>query len=133
MGMREIELSAGTIEYQDTGGDGPVLVLLHGLLMDASLWDDVIAELSAGYRCVAPTLPLGAHRHAMRSGADLSLPGIARLVAEFLDRLDLTDVTLVGNDTGGALVQLLIGRRRRPGRAGRARLVRRVRQLPARA
>ena len=39
-GMNEIELSAGTIEYQDTGGDGPVLVLLHGLMMDASLWDE---------------------------------------------------------------------------------------------
>jgi len=106
--MREIELSAGTIEYEDTGGDGPVLVLLHGLMMDASLWDDVIAGLSAGYRCVAPTLPLGAHRRAMRSGADLSMPGIARLAAEFMDRLDLRDVTLVGNDTGGALVQLLM-------------------------
>jgi pimeloyl-ACP methyl ester carboxylesterase len=106
--MREIELSAGTIEYEDTGGDGPVLVMLHGLMMDASLWDGPIADLGAGYRCVAPTLPLGAHRRAMHADADLSLPGIARLVAEFLDRLDLSDVTLVGNDTGGALVQLLM-------------------------
>jgi pimeloyl-ACP methyl ester carboxylesterase len=106
--MTEIELSAGTIDYTDTGGDGPVLVLLHGMLMDASLWDEVIADLSADHRCVAPTLPLGAHRHAMHADADLSLRGIARLVAEFLDRLDLRDVTLVGNDTGGALVQLLI-------------------------
>jgi pimeloyl-ACP methyl ester carboxylesterase len=105
--VKEIELSAGTIEYQDTG-DGPVLVLLHGLMMDASLWDGAISELSADYRCVAPTLPLGAHRQAMHADADLSLPGIARLVAEFLDRLDLQDVTLVGNDTGGALVQLLM-------------------------
>jgi pimeloyl-ACP methyl ester carboxylesterase len=105
--VKEIELSAGTIEYQDTG-DGPVLVLLHGLMMDASLWDGAISELSADYRCVAPTLPLGAHRQAMHPDADLSLPGIARLVAEFLDRLDLQDVTLVGNDTGGALVQLLM-------------------------
>jgi pimeloyl-ACP methyl ester carboxylesterase len=105
--VKEIELSAGTIEYQDTGG-GPVLVLLHGLMMDASLWDGAIAELSADYRCVAPTLPLGAHRQAMHADADLSLPGIARLVTEFLDRLDLQDVTLVGNDTGGALVQLLM-------------------------
>jgi pimeloyl-ACP methyl ester carboxylesterase len=105
--VKEIELSAGTIEYQDTG-DGPVLVLLHGLMMDASLWDGAIAELSADYRCVAPTLPLGAHRQAMHADADLSLPGIARLVAEFLDRLDLQDVTLVGNDTGGALVQLIM-------------------------
>src|SRR6266536_904710 len=105
--MREIELSAGTIEYTDTGG-GPTIVLLHGLMMDSSLWDGPIADLSADHRCVAPTLPLGAHRHAMHADADLSLPGIARLVAEFLDRLDLHDVTLVGNDTGGALVQLLI-------------------------
>jgi pimeloyl-ACP methyl ester carboxylesterase len=106
--MNEIELSAGTIEYTDTGGDGPVVVLLHGLMMDASLWDGPIAGLSPGHRCLAPTLPLGAHRHPMRDGADLSLPGIAGLVTEFLDRLDLRDVTLVGNDTGGALVQLLM-------------------------
>jgi pimeloyl-ACP methyl ester carboxylesterase len=77
-------------------------------MMDASLWDGPIADLSVDHRCVAPTLPLGAHRHAMHADADLSLRGIARLVAEFLDRLDLHDVTLVGNDTGGALVQLLI-------------------------
>ena len=105
--MPQIELAAGTIEYTDTGGGGPVIVLLHGLLMDATLWDEVTAALSPGHRCVAPTLPLGAHRHAMKVGADLSLPGIAKLVAEFLDRLGLDDVTLVGNDTGGAIVQLL--------------------------
>ncbi|MCX4451817.1 alpha/beta hydrolase [Streptomyces sp. NBC_01340] len=105
----EIELSAGTLTYRDTGGDGPVLVLLHGLMMDASLWDETIAELAADHRCVAPTLPLGAHRHGMRADADLSLPGVARLVVEFLDRLDLRAVILVGNDTGGALVQLVMG------------------------
>jgi pimeloyl-ACP methyl ester carboxylesterase len=106
--MTQIELSSGTIDYTDTGGDGPVLVLLHGLMMDASLWDGVIADLSSDHRCVAPTLPLGAHRHPMRPDADLSLPGIARLVAEFCDRLGLEDVTLAGNDTGGALVQLVM-------------------------
>ena len=52
------------------------------------------------------------------SDADLSLPAIARLVEEFLDRLDLHDVTLVGNDTGGALVQLVLaGKAERVGRA----------------
>lgn len=107
LGMTEIELSAGIVEYEDTGGDGPVIVLLHGLLMDSSLWAGVLAELAADFRCVAPTLPMGAHRHAMNSDADLSLPGIAELVMELLDRLDLHDVTLVGNDTGGALVQVL--------------------------
>jgi pimeloyl-ACP methyl ester carboxylesterase len=105
--MSEIELSAGTIDYTDSGGEGPVIVLLHGLLMDASLWDEMIVGLP-GYRCLAPTLPLGAHRRAMNPGADLSLPGIARLVTEFLDRLGLADVTLAGNDTGGAITQVLI-------------------------
>jgi pimeloyl-ACP methyl ester carboxylesterase len=85
--MKQIELSAGTIEYQDTGGDGPALVLLHGLMMDASLWDGPIADLAADHRCIAPTLPLGAHRHAMRADADLSLPGIARLVWASEDRV----------------------------------------------
>ena len=78
------------------------------MMMDATLWDGLIADLSPGHRCVAPTLPLGAHRHPMKAGADLSLPAIARLVTEFLDRLDLSDVTLVGNDTGGAIVQLVL-------------------------
>jgi pimeloyl-ACP methyl ester carboxylesterase len=107
--MHQIELSAGTIEFADTGGEGPPVVLLHGLLMDASLWDGVIADLAIDHRCLAPTLPLGGHRQAMNAGADLSLTGLARLVSEFLDRLDLHDVTLVGNDTGGAIVQLLAG------------------------
>ncbi len=106
--MNEITLSAGTIEYDDTGGDGPPIVFLHGLLMDSSLWDGPVADLRRGHRCLTPTLPLGAHRRAMDVEADLSLPGIARLVAEFLDHLDLRTVTLVGNDTGGALVQLLM-------------------------
>ncbi|NBH04782.1 alpha/beta hydrolase [Amycolatopsis sp. SID8362] len=103
----QIELTAGTVEYTDTGGPGPVVVFVHGLLMDGSLWDGPVAALP-GHRCVVPTLPLGAHRKPMRPGADLSLPGIARLLMEFLERLDLREVTLVGVDTGGALVQLLM-------------------------
>jgi pimeloyl-ACP methyl ester carboxylesterase len=106
--MNEVELSSGTLQYVDSGTDGPVVVLLHGLLMDASLWDDVIADLATDHRCIAPTLPLGAHRLPMSPAADLSLPGIAALVVEFLERLDLRDVVLVGNDTGGALVQLVL-------------------------
>jgi pimeloyl-ACP methyl ester carboxylesterase len=115
----EIDLSAGTLDYLDTGGGGPTLVLLHGLLMDSSLWDGPIADLSTDHRCIAPTLPLGAHRHPI--SGDLSLPAIARLVEEFLDRLDLHDVTLVGNDTGGALVQLVLAGK--PERVARAVLV----------
>jgi pimeloyl-ACP methyl ester carboxylesterase len=105
---RAIELAAGPIEYQDTGGEGPTVLLLHGLLMDGSLWDDVIADLSRDHRCVVPTLPLGAHRHGMAAEADLSLSGVAGLVQELIERLGLRDVTVVGVDTGGAIVQLMM-------------------------
>jgi len=104
--MPQVELSAGTIEYEDTGGDGPVVVLLHGLAMNSSVWHEVVPDLRTDYRCVLPTLPLGGHRIPMRPEADLSLRGLVRLVAEFLDTLGLRDVTLVGNDWGGA--QLLV-------------------------
>ena len=104
----QLTLSTGTVDYEDTGGAGPVVLLVHGLLMDASLYDDVVADLARDHRCIVPTLPLGAHRHGAVEDADLSLRGIARLVAELLERLDLRDVTLVGNDTGGAIVQLLM-------------------------
>lgn len=105
--MREVELSAGAIEYEDTGGSGPVIVLLHGLIMDGSLWRHVVEDLRTDYRCVLPTLPLGAHRHPMRADADLSMRGIAEIVGELIERLELREVTLAMNDWGGA--QLLIG------------------------
>ena len=98
--MPVIELSAGTIEYDDTGGDGPVVFLMPGLAMDASLWRHVVRELRGDFRCIVPTLPLGGHRLPMRPGADLSPRGIGRLEAEFIERLDLHHVTLVGNDSG---------------------------------
>jgi pimeloyl-ACP methyl ester carboxylesterase len=81
------------------------VLLLHGLLMDHSLWDQVIADLSPDHRCIAPILPLGAHR--LPVGAEPSLQLAARLVVELMDALDLEGVTLVGNDTGGAIAQLL--------------------------
>ncbi|HEX5946610.1 MAG TPA: alpha/beta hydrolase [Acidimicrobiales bacterium] len=102
--MPTIELSAGTIDYLDTGGDGPVVVPVHGLIQDGSVWRDVVADLRTDHRCVVPTLPLGAHRTPMAPEADLSIDGQARLLAEFLDRLDLHDVTLLANDWGGPLI-----------------------------
>jgi pimeloyl-ACP methyl ester carboxylesterase len=101
--MPEVELTAGTIEYEDTGGDGPVIVLLHGVLMDRTVWRRVVADLRADYRCVTPTLPLGAHARPMHSDADLSLRGFGVMVAELLERLDLRGVTLVQNDHAAAL------------------------------
>lgn len=101
--MPELELSAGTIDYEDVG-EGPTLVLLHGLAMDRSVWRHVVRELRPDHRLVAPTLPLGSHRRPMRPDADLSLRGHARLMAEFIERLDLRGVTLVQNDVGIGLV-----------------------------
>lgn len=102
--MRQVETAAGTIEVQDTGGEGPVVVLLHGLLMDHTLWRDVVAELKRDHRCVLPVLPVGSHRIPMKPDADLSMHGLARIVAEVLEELDLHDVVLVGNDLGVAQV-----------------------------
>jgi len=104
--MHEVELAAGTVEYQDTGGAGPVIVLLHGLIMDGSLWRHVVEDLRVDHRCVLPTLPLGGHRRAMHPDADLSAGGIAGIVGELMAALDLRDVTLAMNDWGGGMLVL---------------------------
>jgi pimeloyl-ACP methyl ester carboxylesterase len=102
--MAEITLSQGILHYRDHGS-GPCVVLIHGLFVNSSVWDQLVALL-AGRRCLMPDLPLGAHRTPM-NGADLSPPGLAEMIAEFIQRLQLNEVTLVGNDTGGALCQIL--------------------------
>ena len=102
--MRELELSSGTIEYGDTGGDGPVLVFQHGVLMSGSEWSAVVEDLRRDHRCIVPELPLGSHRRPMPADADLSFGGLIRLLYEFLDRLELRDVTLVGSDFGLSLM-----------------------------
>jgi pimeloyl-ACP methyl ester carboxylesterase len=107
--MPEITLEQGTIRYRDEGS-GPTLVFIHGALVDGSLWAPVVERLSGRARCVVPDLPLGSHRTPMRPDADLSPGGLARLIAGLLEALDLRDVTLVGNDTGGALCQLVATR-----------------------
>ncbi len=105
--MPTVELSVGSVEYEDTGGSGPTLVLLHGVVMDGSVWDPVVADLRDEFRCIVPTLPLGAHRHPVRADTHLSLEGFGAIVGELLDRLDLSDVTLVGNDHVAALALAL--------------------------
>jgi pimeloyl-ACP methyl ester carboxylesterase len=114
--MPEIELSHGTIEYSDQGS-GPVVVFIHGLLVNGRVWERVVPGVAAHARCIVPELPLGSHPRPMRLDADLTPPGLAALIAEFLQRLELQDVTLVGNDTGGALCQLVVTQH--PQRIGR--------------
>lgn len=102
-----VALAGGTIRVLDVGEGRPV-VFVHGLMVNGRLWRHVVPAISARARCVVPDLPLGGHSPAMMPDADLSPPGLARLIAELLDRLDLRDVVLVGNDTGGALCQLVV-------------------------
>lgn len=105
--VHRADLTGGRISYRATG-DGPPVVFVHGLLVNADLWRDVVpAVAEAGYRCIAPDWPLGSHTEPVPA-MDLSPGGVARTIEEFLERLDLSDVTLVSNDTGGALTQILI-------------------------
>jgi pimeloyl-ACP methyl ester carboxylesterase len=112
----EIDLPAGRIRYREAGEGKPV-VFVHGFLVDGRLWDGVVDGLSDRCRCIAPDWPIGAQQIAMNPDADLSPPGIADLIASFLEALDLEDVTIVGNDSGGAMSQVLVTRH--PERIGR--------------
>jgi pimeloyl-ACP methyl ester carboxylesterase len=115
---KAVELRAGTVAYSESGpSDAPAIVFIHGAFVDGTLWRKVVPDLNDRLRCIVPDLPLGSHRTPMREGADLSPYGLAALVAEFLEKLDLSDVTLVGNDTGGAISQITVTRH--PERIGR--------------
>jgi len=101
------ELSAGTIRYRDRG-EGPVVLFVHGVFVDSRLWDTTAELLLPNHRVIQPDFPLGAHQLAMHADADLSPPALGRLVLEFMGALDLRDVTIVGNDTGGAITQMAV-------------------------
>ncbi|MEC3956865.1 alpha/beta fold hydrolase [Nocardia sp. CDC153] len=103
--QRELSLSSGRLAYFEVG-DGEPLVFLHGPLMNANVWRKVIGGLSGRFRCIALDLPWGAHAIPMPN-ADLSFAGLAALVAEALEQLNLAGVTLVGSDGGTPLAQLL--------------------------
>lgn len=106
MTEHEVALSQGTIHYRDSGAGQPI-VFVHGLLVSGTLWRKVVPLLENRYRCIVPDWPLGAHREGMRADVDLTPTGLARTVNDFLVALDLEDVTLVGNDTGGAICQIV--------------------------
>jgi pimeloyl-ACP methyl ester carboxylesterase len=103
--MKEVTIPQGTIRYRESG-EGPPIVFVHGLLVDGSLWRKVTPLLSDHFRCLVPDFPIGSHTVPMNPDTDLSPPGLASIVAAFLEALDLEGVTLVGNDTGGAISQI---------------------------
>jgi pimeloyl-ACP methyl ester carboxylesterase len=107
MTTQKVRVDGLDIEYTDTG-TGPTVLFVHGVYVTGALWNDVVAELGNGFRCVAPTWPLGAHSTST-DGADLGAEAAARRIVHFMEQLDLTDVTVVANDTGGGLVLTSLG------------------------
>jgi len=108
--MPSVTLPHATIEYRESGdAGGPPVVFVHGALVDWRLWDGVAAGLAErGFRCILPTLPLGSHTIPVTDRSVLSPTGVAKLVHHLLVALDLNDVTLVGNDTGGGICQFVV-------------------------
>ena len=106
----ELALPQGALRYHSVGS-GPTLVFVHGVLVNANLWRKVVAGLSADFRCVTLDLPFGSHVAPMPPDADLSPPAVADLIADAIAALELDNVTLVGNDSGGAISQIVATRR----------------------
>src|SRR5688572_25726708 len=102
----EVHLPQGTIRYREDGTGEPLL-FVHGVVVNGSLWRNVAGPLSKDFRCIVPDWPLGSHEVPMAPDADLSPTALAQLVVDFMDALGLEQVTLVGNDTGGAICQLV--------------------------
>ena len=113
---REIRLGRGVIRYREVG-EGPAILFVHGILANGTLWREVVPPLSGAFRCIVPDLPLGGHEAPMGPDVDLGPGGVARMVADLMEALELRDVTLVGNDTGGAICQIVVAEH--PGRVGR--------------
>ncbi len=107
---RELALPQGPLRYHSVGS-GPTVVFVHGVLVNANLWRNVVAALSADFRCVTLDLPFGSHVAPLPPDADLSPPAAAVLIADAIEALELDDVTLVGNDSGGAISQIVATRR----------------------
>lgn len=111
--LRTVDTPHGQVRLIDTGGSGTPVLLVHALLTDPDFYAALAPVLVArGHRCLIPELPLGAHGVPLREGADLSPPGLARLLVEVLDALDVPRVHVVGVDTGGALTQILMAQHR---------------------
>ena len=106
---RTVEVPAGTLEYRAIGS-GPPVVFAHGAAVNADLWRRVAPALAGERLCIAPDLPIGGHSIPLRDGPDITLFDLGDILADFIEALELDDVTLVANDTGGAVAQALVGR-----------------------
>jgi pimeloyl-ACP methyl ester carboxylesterase len=103
-----VDIPQGAISYRACGTGSPI-VFVHGVGVNGDLWRHVVPRLAASHHCITPDLPWGSHSIPLTPDADLSLPGMARITADFVEALDLDNITIVANDTGGAVAQALVG------------------------
>lgn len=110
--MPQLSLQQATISYRVLGPEDsahPPVVFVHGILVDHRLWIRVAERLAdKGFRCILPDLPLGSHTLAVDDSVALTPGSVAEMVHELIGALGLTDATVVGNDTGGGICQLLV-------------------------
>lgn len=104
---RVVELPQGRVHYREAG-EGEPLLFVHGWGVNGTLWAETARHLATGHRCLVPDLPFGSHPEALKPDADLSPPGAARLLADLIDALDVRGATVVANDSGGAVSQILV-------------------------
>ena len=87
---------AGDFRYIATGGDGPVLLLLHGLFGALSNFQGIISRFGDRYNVVVPMLPV--YGLGLR---DTGIGGLLDHVDAFVRDRDYADVNLLGNSLGG--------------------------------
>jgi pimeloyl-ACP methyl ester carboxylesterase len=107
---RTLDLGGGRRIRAHVTGEGPPIVFVHGALVNANLWRKVVPRLE-GHTRVTLDMPLGSHLEPMPKHADMSALALANLLADAIEALDLSHVTIVGNDTGGGLTQIVAARR----------------------
>lgn len=88
-------------------GEGPELLLLHGVVANADLWGEVVEDLATDHRCVSVDLPLGAHDLPADPSVPLDVRTLAGAVADVVETTCSGPPVVVANDTGGAVAQLL--------------------------
>src|SRR4051812_31226539 len=99
-----VRVASGNISYVEQG-QGPVALFVHGVLLNGHVWRYQLTHLSDIRRCIALDLP--AHGETeIAADQDVSVTAIANTLVEFLDALDIGQVDLVGNDSGGGIAQI---------------------------
>jgi pimeloyl-ACP methyl ester carboxylesterase len=101
---RSVQTPSGRISYTEQG-TGPVALFVHGVLLNGQLWRHQLDHLSDIQRCIA--VDLLAHGDTeIAPDQDVSVTANAKMLREFIDALNIDQVDLVGNDSGGGIAQI---------------------------